>query len=408
MRPVDSKTEAAEVVNMYSFRRHASRAHMKFLFKYRPRHELVRLRIIDEPEEEADMPLAIAGPSKKRNLDASTYIDLARETDNDDPSSEDDLGESGRAKRSRKIEHLEAWVEGKDNKKRLNEHQIQYHPARDGQSAYTECYLETIDETFRIVVEKLPQLHFKSDWRCRVYIDGAKLRNSVWQAKDDRYEKNSIQRLQGGSTIVKSSLRFAPLMTTDDPAKITLTGQNLQQMGSIEVTLQRGLWRFSARGLPDTAQLHQGIADEKGKKTADDKTEAVQEVNRYTFTSSGPVYYRFLFKYRPRAELIRIKIVDEPEAEVAADATASQPGPSRKRIRLSDPIDLTLSEDELDVDVKPELEVDKKDVKPSILAKRNAYLEARVQELIAENKRPRRGSKKTTPTIDLTLDGEVK
>ncbi|OCF43334.1 hypothetical protein I317_02772 [Kwoniella heveanensis CBS 569] len=386
MRPVDSKTEAAEVVNMYSFRRHASRAHMKFLFKYRPRHELVRLRIIDEPEEEAGMPLAIAGPSKKRNLDASTYIDLARETDNDDPSSEDDLGESGRAKRSRKIEHLEAWVEGKDNKKRLNEHQIQYHPARDGQSAYTECFLETIDETFRIVVEKLPQLHFKSDWRCRVYINGAKLQNSVWQAKDDRYEKNSIQRLQGGSTIVKSSLRFAPLMTTDDPAKITLTGQNLQQMGSIEVTLQRGLWRFSARGLPNTAQLHQGIADEKGKKfaytnqTADDKTEAVQAVNRYTFTSSGPVYYRFLFK----------------------------PGPSRKRIRLSDPIDLTLSEDELDVDVKPELEVDKKDVKPSILAKRNAYLEARVQELIAENKRPRRGSRKTTPTIDLTLDGEVK
>ncbi|WVQ93462.1 hypothetical protein IAU59_000536 [Kwoniella sp. CBS 9459] len=306
---------------------------------------------------------------------------------------------------------FEAWVEGRDDKKRLNEYQIEHHPAENGDPAYTECFLETIDEPFRIVVDKLPQLRIKSDWDCTCRVDGINLRATVWPKKEPRYARDHIIQSQTKGGNIKSSFRFAPLATTDDTAAVTLTSEALRAIGTIQIILRRGSYTYSGMGSwAGVAKLQPGIANEKSKKTTDHQAAASGNVRKYSFSpysGRGMSTYRFLFKYRPRAELVRTRVIDEPEPEEVF--AASQAGPSKKRKRISNTIDLTLSgdedEDELDVkvDVKPELEVDK-DIKPNIHARRNGYLEERVQELIAENKRLREAERAKASAVDLTSD----
>ncbi|WVF65837.1 hypothetical protein IAT40_000574 [Kwoniella sp. CBS 6097] len=296
---------------------------------------------------------------------------------------------------------FEAWVEGRDDKKRLNEHQIQHHPAKNGRSAYAECFLETIDDPFRIVVEKLPPLRNKSGWECVRCVDGVDLKQPVWLKEADRIEKDTVYQSSTQAGIIQSALKFAALPVSDDKTKITLNAEALQKLGTIEIILERGTCTYAGKGAFDTAILQRGVADEKGRKFA--YSRPPKKKRKYTFKAyrgNGPSSYRFLFKYRPRAELVRTRIIDEPDEP---DDDEPKAGPSKKRKRISNTIDLTLSEDEDELEVKPKLEPNE-DVKPNIHARRNNYLEERVQDLIAENKRLREANSANISAVDLTLN----
>ncbi|WVF65838.1 hypothetical protein IAT40_000575 [Kwoniella sp. CBS 6097] len=308
---------------------------------------------------------------------------------------------------------FEAWVEARDDKKRLNVYQMEHHPAKDGQPAYTECFLETIDEPFRIVIEKLPGFRNKLDWQCQCLVDGIDLEDDAWPKETDRVERDHVyHQPQDGSGVLKSSLKFAPMQTSDDNEKITVSDEALTKYGTIEIILRRIIFTFVGTEEPAVTSLQQGIINEKCAKPTEDENVELYDVDSYTFRyprGKGKSSYRFLFKYRPRVELIRAKII----AATEADAGLLGPGPSkkRKRQRMWNPIDLTISSDEeerpgVDVYVKSEQEFDFKeeDIKPHKLARRNKYLEERNSELLAEVKRLRGAKRGEGPAVDLTLD----
>ncbi|WVF65815.1 hypothetical protein IAT40_000552 [Kwoniella sp. CBS 6097] len=289
---------------------------------------------------------------------------------------------------------FEAWVESKDDRVRLNEYQVEHHPARDGKSAYTECFLETIDEPFRIKVTKLASLRIKSDWECSCLIDGKNLSYNIWFERHIAKRWKSVYQEENGQ-YYKCSLLFSPLSTTDDKSKVTIDSSAWSTMGSIELVLKKGKYRPSYKLGLHVGSSAQGTADEKAKKFAYTVSTGERElvpntaVTSYTFTpsGSGEVFYRFVFKYRPRAVLVQTRIIDEPEPE--------EPARPRKRKHANESAIALEGEEEED------------DVKPS-LAKRLKYLEGRVQELNSENKRLRAGGSSANDSIDLTQgsDGE--
>ncbi|WVQ93454.1 hypothetical protein IAU59_000528 [Kwoniella sp. CBS 9459] len=160
---------------------------------------------------------------------------------------------------------FEAWVESRDGRVRLNEYQVEHHPTRDGKSAYTECYLETIDDPIRIKVAKLPTLTLKTDWSCRCSIDGNDLSYSVWLAKFPTHRWKRIYQKDGNQHYI-CSLQFSPLPTTDDATQVTIKPTAWKDLGSIEITLQRGTWSPSRPHGLNVSDLTEGTADEKSKK----------------------------------------------------------------------------------------------------------------------------------------------
>ncbi|WVF65819.1 hypothetical protein IAT40_000556 [Kwoniella sp. CBS 6097] len=303
---------------------------------------------------------------------------------------------------------FEAWIETKDNKKRLNEYRVKHHPAQDGKSAYTECFLETVDEPFRIKISKLPSIKWKRDWKCRCLIDG--------HDEEDQY--------------YTTELRFAPLPTTDDAAQVTLDPKAWNTLGSIELALSRGRLVDAGDGGPVVATLTQGTANEKAKKfpytvkTGDRQAlcSSLHSMCRFYEAFPGDIYYRFLFKYRAQAVLVKLHIIDEPVLQQAhqsspsvltaveqeegslADKAVSQmdAGSSvfratavkreKKRPRLEGLI----------IDLSPDDEVYK--AEKIAAAKRMKFLEDQNRALRSENKRLRAGNTSVDEPIDLTSD----
>ncbi|WVF65818.1 hypothetical protein IAT40_000555 [Kwoniella sp. CBS 6097] len=288
-------------------------------------------------------------------------------------------------------EGFEAVVENKTTSESLNEHQIQHHPAQDGKSAYTECYLETIDEPFRIKISKLPTMDLVTDWHCRCTIDGHDLDYPIWYNSVPFHDWDKVYQDEGGQ-VYSSDLIFAPLPTTDDKDEITFDPLAWNTLGSIELVLRRGAFTPSAMAKPFVASLTQGTADEKAKKFA------------YTVGHPGETYYRFIFKYRPRAVLIQHHIIEEPEVK--------EPPPllrQRKRARTSvDTLQGQTKEDETDIDGdnSDDDESDESgDVKPDV-TKRMRLLEEQVRNLRSENERLRAGDSSFDEPIDLTGEGK--
>ncbi|WWD05695.1 hypothetical protein V865_003776 [Kwoniella europaea PYCC6329] len=268
---------------------------------------------------------------------------------------------------------LEAWVEGKDDRKRLNEYQVQHHPARNGKSSYTECFLETIDERFVITVSKRDHPLARQDFRTSLSVDGSMIDQVAWLKTSSRLEWAELWEKHGDKAR-RSSLKFAPLPTTDDPTKVTIDPQAMKELGWIEITLELGEFAYSVTSAESTvcelpSILHYAFTPDKNRK----------------FT------HRFVFRYRPRPVLVQMGIIDEPEQA----PSPPPPRPARKR-----------KSDVIDIEVTPEGEGEAGDVKPDLNAKRVRYLEEQVRLLADQLKRSRNGSNVKDDVVDLTLDDD--
>ncbi|OCF57875.1 hypothetical protein L486_03896 [Kwoniella mangroviensis CBS 10435] len=293
---------------------------------------------------------------------------------------------------------VEAWVEGKDDKKRLNEHQVQHHPAKNGESSYTECFLETIDEAFVITLSKSDHRFDRHAFRSSLFIDGSVVKNTAWLKDSPSMEWDEVWEKEGNQ-MKKSYLKFAPLPTTDDQTKVTIDPLTMKSLGTIEITLERGKFRESGVQQVHTHQLKNGTIHEKGKKFAYSVTAADSTVcerpsmMHYTFTpdQNRKFTHRFIFRYRPRPVLVQMGIIDEPEPS----PPPTPPRAARKR-----------NADAIDIEAISEGEGEEGDVKPDLNAKRVKYLEEQVRLLADQLKRTRNGSKDKDDVVDLTLDDD--
>ncbi|WVW80183.1 hypothetical protein I302_102160 [Kwoniella bestiolae CBS 10118] len=290
---------------------------------------------------------------------------------------------------------LEAWIEGKDDKKPLNEYQVQHHKAKNGESSYTECFLETTDDPFTINIRKVSGSMEKKQFQAKAYVDGNILESRAWlryrlsQVWDKVYERD-------GGDFKRSSLQFSPIPTTDDPTLVTIDPITMSKIGTIEIDLEEGTLVETGVQEARSSQLSSGTVYEKGKKFAysvsgsDSTVCEIPKVMHYTFVpdSHKKFTHRFIFRYRPRAVLVQMRIIDEPEPSLTP-----APRPARKR-KL----------DAIDVDATPEGEDE--DVKPDLNAKRVKYLEEQVKHLADQLKRSRNGSKDQDEVVDLTFDDD--
>ncbi|WVQ64946.1 uncharacterized protein L199_003116 [Kwoniella botswanensis] len=268
---------------------------------------------------------------------------------------------------------LEAWVQGKDDRKRLNEYQVQHHPAKKGESSYTECFLETIDEAFVITLFKRDHPLASQDFRTSLFVDGSMIDQVAWLKTSSRLEWAEVWEKHEDKAR-RSSLKFAPLPTTDDPAKVTIDPLTMKELGSIEITLEPGEFAYSVTSAESTvceppSVLHYAFTPGKNRK----------------FT------HRFLFRYRPRPVLVQMGIIDEPEPS----PPPPPPRPARKR-----------KADVVDIEATSEGDGEEGDVKPDLNAKRVKYLEEQVKLLADQLKRSRNGSRDEDEVVDLTLDDD--
>ncbi|OCF57876.1 hypothetical protein L486_03897 [Kwoniella mangroviensis CBS 10435] len=193
-------------------------------------------------------------------------------------------------------EGFEAWVESKDKRERLIEHQECYHLSSADQSPRTECFLETIDQPYIICIKKLPNLAYKGDWKCDIWVDG-------------------------------SSLKFSPLLTTSDQEDVTLTQSEIKRLGTIIIQLTPGTWKLVGAGPPQGIKINPKVGDEKAKKFAhttsltDSRPVHYTSSNLYRFLPTQPekISYQFTFKYRSRVKLKLMRVIEEAEDEDQED-----------------------------------------------------------------------------------------
>nr|XP_019012043.1 uncharacterized protein I206_02881 [Kwoniella pini CBS 10737]OCF50824.1 hypothetical protein I206_02881 [Kwoniella pini CBS 10737] len=261
---------------------------------------------------------------------------------------------------------FEAWVEGLDDQKRLNEYQIEHHPATEDKSSYTECFLETIDEPFKIMVNKPVKHNRNTEFRSTTKVDGHVLESFVWLKGYLTLWWDEVLEQEGGKTYT-SKLKFAPTLTTDDPNQVTIDKAALSTLGTIEIILEKGKFAPSRMGNAQTTKIQAGVAHEESKKFS----------YSVTTTDRKP--------YEPQE--------NEPES------SPTPPPPPRKRKRYSEVIEIDTDEEA--VDIKGE-----EDVKPNLTAKRMKYLEEQIKLLSGQLKQKSKDKDADNGIVDLTKDDE--
>ncbi|WWC96914.1 hypothetical protein V866_003789 [Kwoniella sp. B9012] len=289
---------------------------------------------------------------------------------------------------------FEAWVESKNDKIRLNEHQVTYHPQEGEGLAYSECFLETIDQPFRIKICRLPILKDRRDIQLKLYIDGNLLKTQAWQDHKPTCEWDRIilQQEQGTAQTVQSLLRFTPHPSTDDPDEVTITSDDMQTLGTIEIIMKVGSYSPACyRSSTPSTMKDIGVVNEKERKlpystsATDCHKYEVKPSRHYKFTpaSEGSKLYRFLFKYRPRPALILLGLIREP----ARSPSLPRASLKRKFSPVKDAVHLE----------------DHQESPPSSQqAKRIRYLEDQVQRLSSQQSQTLEAARKNDEIIDLT------
>ncbi|WWC96925.1 hypothetical protein V866_003800 [Kwoniella sp. B9012] len=212
---------------------------------------------------------------------------------------------------------LESWIEGKSTQKRLSEHCIEYiHPSKDT-SSITSCFLETSPEPFVIRLKRSEKLFPGDDFRAICKVDGKDIGFSIWRADRLEYEWKAVWERRDGQ-LYQSSLIFDTLATTDDPSKVDISVRDLENIGTIVITLTRGTTRISRKRneielfnrVKGKAMENQGFLSSVGT-TESVKGEEWQPVF-YDFTpsESGIPYHQFVFKYRPARVLKYLGMID--------------------------------------------------------------------------------------------------
>ncbi|WWD05698.1 hypothetical protein V865_003779 [Kwoniella europaea PYCC6329] len=226
---------------------------------------------------------------------------------------------------------LESWIEGKSTQKRLNEHCIEYKPPSKDTGSITSCFLETSPEPFVIRLKRSENLFPGDDFRAICEVDGKDIGFSIWRADRLEYEWKAVWERRDGD-LYQSSLKFDTLATTDDPSKVDISVRDLENIGTIVITLTRGTTRTSRKRneielfnrVKGKAMENQGFLSSVGT-TESVKGEEWQPVF-YDFTPSGSgiPYHQFVFKYRPARVLKFLGLIDQGHSSLSSRSYAYQ------------------------------------------------------------------------------------
>ncbi|WRT65738.1 uncharacterized protein IL334_002686 [Kwoniella shivajii] len=304
---------------------------------------------------------------------------------------------------------LEAWVEGMDSKNKLNEYQIRHHDAIGDEPPYTECFLETTDESFAIQVRKLHTFSDTTDLHSEAYIDGNPIGSGYGVRIGVKHFKWDKLLIREDDQYHKINFKFCPLPTTDDPLKVTIDPTAIKRLGTIEITFWPGFCHHDGLHAEAVTKLTSGIAHEGLKKYLSTRNLSMTpdglyrgankiaceqpRVVGYRFSKldkENSPSYRFVFKYRPRPVLVLMRIIDEPEQE-----ERSMPfQPRRKRKIPAGAVDISSDTEEGE------------DVKPYRAFKRIRYLEDQLKNLTSRMKKASNEKAGKADIVDLTLDDE--
>ncbi|WWC96919.1 hypothetical protein V866_003794 [Kwoniella sp. B9012] len=228
---------------------------------------------------------------------------------------------------SNQPKHLEAWVESNVDGKSLNEYQVMHHEKDPDGYPYTECFLETIDETFTIKIKMNDiDLFERHGWYSRCRVDGLRLPGSRWKYRPINTFDTLKERKDG--KVYESKLKFACLATTDEEEQVTIGGDTLNKIGTIKIDIEFGEWiAGSSTRKGYLASPVSGVVHEKIKKIpfviqgSDPVITPDQDHIKYDFYPSkeGMKYYRFIFNYRPRPVLELMGVIEGVAAEVPTD-----------------------------------------------------------------------------------------
>ncbi|WWC87924.1 uncharacterized protein L201_002824 [Kwoniella dendrophila CBS 6074] len=284
---------------------------------------------------------------------------------------------------------FDAWVEGKEDEKRLTEYQVKHHRAAKGESSYTECFLETIHQPFRINLRKLEDFKELWDFRVIIHIDGNAFDCRAWRYVDNIFLiswGSALKEKDGGH--FTSDLVFAALPTTDDPEQITINHLTSKNLGTIEVAIDRVVCESGNLQEEETPYdgFIYGTLDEKGKNSANMVPCKRGEIIYCNLEpGSEKPFHRFVFHYRARPVLIQMGIIVDP------DNLPGLPLAQRKRKRSSFFLDPVIGSDE-------------EDVKPDLRITHLNYLQDRIKALTARIKSAENGIIEQRDVIDLTAD----
>ncbi|WVQ64950.1 uncharacterized protein L199_003120 [Kwoniella botswanensis] len=167
---------------------------------------------------------------------------------------------------SNQPKHLEACVESNVDGKSLNEYEVIHHEKDQDGYPYTECFLETIDETFTIKIKKNDVALFeRHEWYSICRVDGLRLPGSVWKHKLINTFDTLKERKDG--KVYESKLKFASLATTDEEEQVTIGSDVLKKLGTIRIDIQFGEWiAGSSTHKGYLASPISGVVHEKVKK----------------------------------------------------------------------------------------------------------------------------------------------
>ncbi|WWD05696.1 hypothetical protein V865_003777 [Kwoniella europaea PYCC6329] len=232
-------------------------------------------------------------------------------------------------------EGFEAWVERKDKKERLIEHQVCYHLSSADQSPRTECFLETVDQPYHICIKKLPSLVYKGDWKCDIWVDGVHLpSHSIWHSFVEINRVKDVLENKGGQ-FHESSLKFSPLLTTSDRETVTLTQSDIKHLGTIIIQLTPGTWKLVGAGPLQDVKINPKVGDEKAKNLSltDSRPVHYTSSNLYKFLPTQPkkISYQFTFNYRSRVKLKLMRVIEEAEDEDQEDQQDEDIGKQKER-----------------------------------------------------------------------------
>ncbi|WWC87913.1 uncharacterized protein L201_002813 [Kwoniella dendrophila CBS 6074] len=206
---------------------------------------------------------------------------------------------------------LEAWIEEKESKIRLNEYQVEHIPGNQIDPPTTICFLEITNEPFTINLEKSERLFIGSDLRAICEIDKRDIGFSIWKADLYQISWKSIWERDERNRLYKSSLKFDVVPTTTDPRKVDISTDDLESIGTISITITPGTTkRCRSPREVETFDKVKGKAMEN-RGTSDRVKSEEWQPPFYDFKPSGNgrPYHRFIFNYRSRPVLKFFEII---------------------------------------------------------------------------------------------------
>ncbi|WVF65804.1 hypothetical protein IAT40_000541 [Kwoniella sp. CBS 6097] len=179
-----------------------------------------------------------------------------------------------------------------------------------------ECYVEVITEPFRICLEDHLAPYGEFDWRVTCLIDGKIISAFVWNGN---YSSTALEYVDSTDGRSRYELKFTQLETTNDPAKVDMSGDELKQVGIVELQLQKGRIQQiynSYAGLAKHNDAKQGVS----AGAANDSPAELRKGVAHETGELDMIAHRFYFKYHSHFALIQEGIIPDDTATATSAA----------------------------------------------------------------------------------------